>query len=441
MTVKILSSSKTFNGVRYNTNKMETAKGELMRIENFGMLEGLANLRPEDYINYLKMISAQNKAISSPQFHAVISCKNREHDKVALTAIAVKWLKEMGYEKQPYLIIFHKDTNNNHVHIVSTRIDKQGKTISNSFEKNRAVHAVNKIMGLDEKLGAKQDLERALNYRFSTKAQFMMLLELKGYTLKAEGEQMQVIKYGRVQESVPISQIENKIISLEKDNNRSTQIRAIIEKYKKSYSPLLELKPVHSKAASKSKAIYTSSLAGYLKDNMGLELLFHASGDKEPYGYTVIDHAGKNVFKGSDILPLKELLIKDLNKDERMPVPPTNPEPLEIQDLSLHQRNYYSTLVRAALNDYPDFAQGLDEQGLMLIKSNDGTFLKDKLSGITMNLEPLLNAEELATSNAHSLIDNPIPANFDSSPTISLSLSIDQDDEKLNNRKRKRGGK
>ena len=441
MTVKILSSSKTFNGVRYNTNKMETAKGELMRIENFGMLEGLANLRPEDYINYLKMISAQNKAVSSPQFHAVISCKNREHDKVALTAIAVKWLKKMGYEKQPYLIIFHKDTNNNHVHMVSTRIDKQGKTISNSFEKNRAVHAINKIMGLDEKLGAKQDLERALNYRFSTQAQFMMLLELKGYTLKAEGEQIQLIKYGKVQESVPISHIENKIISLEKNNNRITQIRAIIEKYRKSYSPQLELKPVHSKTASKSKVVYTSSLAGYLKDNMGLELLFHASGDKAPYGYTVIDHAGKNVYKGSDILPLKELLVKDLNNDERIPVQLANPEHLEIQDLSLQQRNYYSTLVRAALNDYPGFGQGLDEQGLMLIKSNDGTFLKDKLSGITMNLEPLLNAEELATSQEHSLKDSPIPANFHSSPSISLSLSIDQDDEKLNNRKRRRGGK
>ena len=42
---------------------------------------------------------------------------------------------------------------------------------------------------------------------------------------------------------------------------------------------------------------------------MGVELVFHSRDGKPAYGYTVIDHAQKNVCKGSEILPLKELLL------------------------------------------------------------------------------------------------------------------------------------
>ena len=308
MTVKILSSSKTFNGVRYNTNKMETAKGELMDIRNFGMLEGLSSLRPEDYINYLKMISAQNPRVTSPQFHAVISCKGREFDKKELTSFAKQWLKEMGYAEQPYLIIFHKDTEHNHVHMVSTRVDKQGKTINNSFEKNRAVHAINKIMGVDEKQEAGQALQKALSYSFSTKAQFMLLLEAKGYTIKETDQTFQLIKFGKVQETISIELIENKIANQRKDQQRVFQIRAIIEKYKRIYSPQLNILSEPNKTSAKTKAVYTSPLASYLKQHLGLELCFHASGGKAPYGYTVIDHTGLQVFKGSEILGLRELI-------------------------------------------------------------------------------------------------------------------------------------
>jgi hypothetical protein len=54
MIVKILSSSATFNGVSYNTNKVDRNKGELMKVANFGPLQGLSTLRPQDYINYFQ---------------------------------------------------------------------------------------------------------------------------------------------------------------------------------------------------------------------------------------------------------------------------------------------------------------------------------------------------------------------------------------------------
>src|SRR5690606_29651000 len=121
MIVRILKKSETFKGVRYNTSKVEKNKGELMKVQNFGALQALNLLRPQDYRNYLEAISARNSRIKYPQFHVVISAKGRSHSKEELTITAEQWLKGMGYGEQPYLLIFHKDTSNNHIHIVSTR--------------------------------------------------------------------------------------------------------------------------------------------------------------------------------------------------------------------------------------------------------------------------------------------------------------------------------
>ena len=146
MIVKILPAKPTFSGVSYNTNKVDRNKGELMKVANFGPLQGLGKLRPQDYVNYLQTVSALNKNISKPQFHAVISAKGKSYDKQALTNIAVAWLKEMGYASQPYLIVYHKDTDNNHVHMVSTRVDRDGIKIPSDFEHRRAVNNIKECL-------------------------------------------------------------------------------------------------------------------------------------------------------------------------------------------------------------------------------------------------------------------------------------------------------
>src|ERR1700761_1559973 len=160
-----------FPAIAYNTGKMDSNKGELMKAANFTSLECLAQIKPEDYRNYLKMVSARNKAVKKPQFHVAISAEGKSYDKHQLTDIAVQWMARMGYGDQPYLIIAHSDTANNHVHIVSTRINLAGKKIRDSFEQVTGYQQLNSILGLDEKHDAAADLEKALAYSFTTKAQ------------------------------------------------------------------------------------------------------------------------------------------------------------------------------------------------------------------------------------------------------------------------------
>jgi len=148
MILKILPASARFSAVNYNTRKIDRNKGELMKVANFGPLLAFGHLRPQDYINYLTALAALNTNVSLPQFHAVLSAKGRDYDKTTLTQIAEDWLRGMGYGEQPYLVVFHKDTDNNHVHIVSSRVDRNGEKISSAFEWKRGQQMLQRGAGL-----------------------------------------------------------------------------------------------------------------------------------------------------------------------------------------------------------------------------------------------------------------------------------------------------
>jgi len=272
MIVHILPSANGFPAVSYNTNKIDRNKGELMRTANFGSLQGMQQLRPEDYRQYFKMVAATNKQVKRAQFHAVISAKGREYDKQVLTDVAEKWLAVMGYGSQPYLIIYHKDTKNNHVHLVSVRVDHHGKKISDQFEKIRAVQQLNTIMGRDIKHNAANDIASALTYQFATRAQWMMILESQGYVMRDQGGSMQVIKFGTLQGEINLKLIEEKLRHYQPDQDRKVQLKALFHKYMALYSTEL----------MKDRSGYGSDFSVLLKEKFGIDLLFHASGDKPP---------------------------------------------------------------------------------------------------------------------------------------------------------------
>jgi hypothetical protein len=254
--------SKGFPGVTYNTTKVEKGKGELLRVANFGALKGLSAARPQDYINYLQMLSAQNKRVEQPQFHVVFSSKGDLYNKQELSATAEKWLREMGYGDQPYLLIFHRDTANNHVHAVTSRIGRDGKKINSAFERVRAIQSLDRVLGY----------EFALTYKFSTNAQFYLLLETQGFIGKDFSE----------------DKLQARIDQYQPDKIRQGYLRQLFE---------------HNKSRP--------DLITYFRKNFNLEITLHAAEGKKPYGYSVIDHETKQVFKGSEILSLRYLYPND----------------------------------------------------------------------------------------------------------------------------------
>jgi len=266
MIATILSSSSSFNGVSYNTNKIDSGKGEFVLAKNFGPLQGLDDLRPEDYKNYLKMVSNKSKRTQNAQFHAAISCKGKEYGKQELADIAEKWLLELGYGSQPYLIVFHKDTENNHVHVVTTRVDQfTGKRINSSFEKLRAREAINRIMGQDY---SKDDLRKYFNYNFSNISQYKLLLESAGFKVREKGDFLQIIKDGVVKSEQDMKEIMDKANGSVSDKTRLTQLKGIYNKYRTIYDSSLQL------LSTSEKILYQSELTKFLHKKFGLEFFF-----------------------------------------------------------------------------------------------------------------------------------------------------------------------
>ena len=55
-----------------------------------------------------------------------------------LMQIAKEYMEALGYGKQPYIVFKHNDIVREHIHIVSLRVDGEGKKINDRFEKRRS---------------------------------------------------------------------------------------------------------------------------------------------------------------------------------------------------------------------------------------------------------------------------------------------------------------
>ena len=318
MIVKILgSASSNFHGVQYNDKKVEKGTGELMLMKNFPSFIN-ENSSQEGVRNYLKSIS-KNEKVKKPQFHAVISTKFQQHSKEELTKVAEDFMQEMGYGNQPFIVVFHNDTENNHVHIVSTRVDKStGKKLNDSYEKLKAQKS---LIEIKERIYGKNNediINKLLSYNISSLKQLEILMEKNGFKLvnnKNDENALDILKNGVREKTIYGNQL---IFSNPKNDNRGKQIKAILNKYQEVYSNkvfkvedrrhLEKMLPEEKQKENwKPKIEFESELQKKLRDVFGIDVIFHHKDELHPFGYTLIDHKTETIYKGSDILKMNDL--------------------------------------------------------------------------------------------------------------------------------------
>lgn len=292
MIATILHSSSTFNAVNYNERKVSKGSAELLEISNFDYLQKTGNVTAANLQEYLMKYSSINQNIKNTQFHVSISCKKQEYTHDQLLDIAHQYLKEMGYadKGQPVLIYAHHDTGNNHIHIVTSRVNPQGKKIEHDNERQRSQAIINKIMGIESKREAKSIIQKAMEYSFATLGQFQAILESNGYESYVEDDKLNVKKGGTVLDSIVIKEIELAMTKTTKEESskQRKRLKAILLKYRELTSNKEDLNKM-------------------LKKKLGISLVFVGKKDT-PYGYMVVDHKNKAVYKGCDILDIKTLL-------------------------------------------------------------------------------------------------------------------------------------
>lgn len=304
MIITILPNSSNFHAVAYNEKKVSQGLAELIEVRNFSYITSPKDYTAENFTDYLETYSHRNTRIQNAQFHVAISCKGDEYSYEQLLDIAHRYLKEMGYAEdgQPLLVYAHHDTPNHHIHIITSRVAPDGHKISKDFEKKRSREITERIMkdyeqniGIDHTLPTGDSwgeaVGQALSYRYTSKSQFCAILESQGFDCKDDEDKPVVHIYRNCEEvgTVPTDLIMQHALkdNRPKDQHRR-QLRAILKKYR-------------DLSANKEE------LAAEMKKKFGISLVFFGKKDS-PYGYAIVDHKNKTVFKGGEFISIRELL-------------------------------------------------------------------------------------------------------------------------------------
>lgn len=87
-----------------------------------------------------------NPKVSRAVYHASLSLPHKESlDDETWHEIAQKYLQEMGFDMNQYMVVRHVDREHDHAHIVASRIRLDGTTVSDSWDYRRSEAVIRKL--------------------------------------------------------------------------------------------------------------------------------------------------------------------------------------------------------------------------------------------------------------------------------------------------------
>lgn len=356
MIVKKLSDARggRFPGAKYNEDKVAVGVAELMLMANVSerlrqTVETMHHFGLDAAAEVERYLKERSKTYGNTntdrfQFHVSASVEGRTMTPQELTDFARELMKGMGYEKQPYFVYAHYDTDNNHVHILSTRIQPNGYAISDHQDIRRLNSCANRILSSD----ISKDVERIFSYDYETEGQFANIVRSFGFKMEKSLDGYRLLKNGGDAGNISVGDIFNHITrNSQKRKDRTTQLRAIIKKYKaeiaegksqsldspevskskkkkptrpKTNPDIKKILDKNGKPLSKERQEQLQQLIFTLKKSFGIDICFQKDKNGQVRGYGIVDHAGKIAFDGSKIMKLSEL-IDFVPKQERKPSP------------------------------------------------------------------------------------------------------------------------
>lgn len=329
MVAKINIGSSLFGALSYNQEKIDNKEGKILfsnRIiqDTDGLYTMFLNIK--SFEPYLEV----NKRTEKPILH--LSLNPHPDDKLSdsqLSEIAQEYMEKMGYGNQPYLVYKHEDIDRRHLHIVSVRVDENGKKLNDSFEKRRS----------DE---VRKELEKKYNLIPAEKQKQSNISGLKPVNIKEGDVKKQVsniakslmrdYRFQSINEYRALLNIYNVTVEEVKGEARGKAYHGLVysalnKKGEKISNPFkasligrdvgyntLQKKIDSSKILLKGKKSYNRTKAivsALLKEKPtrkqfekelvknGMSVVFRENEDKRIYGVTFIDHQEKTVFNGS----------------------------------------------------------------------------------------------------------------------------------------------
>ena len=185
MVANIRSGASPGGALRYNKEKLDKDEAEVLfwqkmlePFDKYGRMDVDACM--DSFRPYLEA----NRRTTSTVFHASLnpSPEDRLTDE-QLREIAQEYMQKMGYGDQPYIVFKHKDIDREHLHVVSLRVDEQGRKLPHDFEARRSMEI---LRDLECKYGLQPSVKQQIssvvrsclrNYKCSSYGEFRTLLE------------------------------------------------------------------------------------------------------------------------------------------------------------------------------------------------------------------------------------------------------------------------
>jgi len=129
-----VKTGKSFGGcLRYNLDRIEA---EIIGAEGV-RITGMQNI-----INDFNIQRKLNPNLGKAVGHIILSWSAKDSGKLnseIMKQMAVEYMEKMKIRDTQYLIVRHSDREHPHLHLVYNRVDNNGKTISDQFQRKRNV--------------------------------------------------------------------------------------------------------------------------------------------------------------------------------------------------------------------------------------------------------------------------------------------------------------
>ena len=358
MVAKISVGNSLYGAIAYNGEKINEAQGRLLttnRIYNDGSGTVDINKAMEGFHTFLP----PQMKVEKPVVH--ISLNPHPEDvltDVELQDIAREYLEKLGFGNQPYLVFKHEDIDRHHLHIVTVRVDENGKCISdknNYYRSKQITRELEKKYGLHDAERRNRRLDTPLRkvdasagdvkkqagntvktlngqYRFQTMGEYRALLSLYNMTVEETHGNVRGREYHGLVYSVT-DDAGNKTGNPFKSSlfGKSAGYDAVQKKFARSKQEIKD-----RKLADMTKRIVLSVLEGtYDKEKFvsrlkekGIDTVLRYTEEGRIYGATFIDHRTGCVLNGSRMG--KELSANALQEHFTLPYAGQPPIPLSV---------------------------------------------------------------------------------------------------------------
>ena len=138
MIAKISSTENLGGALGYNFKKVEKGEASILHAaELYQNKEGRYTM--EDVLVDMEALIPKKCRTKKMVFHCSLNPHPDEKlSDETLMQIAKEYMEALGYGKQPYIVFKHNDIAREHIHIVSLRVDDEGRKINDRFEKRRS---------------------------------------------------------------------------------------------------------------------------------------------------------------------------------------------------------------------------------------------------------------------------------------------------------------